>query len=257
MNISIDPNIIDAPVDSGEHITAMPRPFILRFGIGCGVLALVVLVLFCLLLAWGGWRGKQEAFVDAPATAFTKDVTAEEAPIASLHNPATSDDPSIGPENAVLTIVEFSDFECPFCKQAFPIVRELMATYDDRVRYIYRDYPVDALHPNARRAAEAGACAHEQGKFWAFHDRLFANQNALARDDLSVHARAAGLDGDAFERCMETNRFTSEVENDFQDGVALGVRGTPTWFLNGHKVEGVIPQQMFIEIIEAVLTAAQ
>lgn len=165
----------------------------------------------------------------------------------------TDDDPAIGARDARVTIVEFSDFECPFCLEAFPIIRELMAAYGDRVRFIYRDFPVSEIHASAQKAGEAGECAHAQGKFWAMHDKLFQNAPRFSDDALKGYARAIGLEGTAFDSCLASGQFAQEVVNDRADGLALGVRGTPTWFINGRKVEGVIPADTFRLLIDRFL----
>lgn len=169
-----------------------------------------------------------------------------------------ADDPALGPPDAPLTIVEFSDFQCPFCRRSFPIIREVAARYGDRVRYVYRDFPVDDVHPEARGAAIAAQCAHAQEKFWPYHDRLFQQQEALDSTSLSAYASAVGLDVVAFERCRAGTEAAQKVEEDATVGKALGIRGTPTWFFvpdgdaqRAQRVEGVIPRDALIGFIEA------
>lgn len=164
----------------------------------------------------------------------------------------TLDDPSLGPKGAV-TIVEFTDFECPLCREAFPIIREMINLYGNKIRYVYRDFPISDLHPNAEKAAEAGECASEQGKFWAFHDKLFLNQENLALEDLKLYARQIGLNEKIFNDCLDSGKYENEVGQDFNDGVFAGLRGTPTWFIEGVKVEGVIPAETFKIIIDEQL----
>lgn len=154
----------------------------------------------------------------------------------------SEDDPFIGPQNAAIVIMEFSDFQCPFCKAAFPSIREITLE-NPNIKYIYRDFPVDVLHSEARSAAEAAACAHEQELFWPYHDRLFQNQHNLTNEALVKYARQTGLDIEKFTNCFERGTFAEEVERDRLIGIDLGVRGTPTWFINGEKVEGVISQE--------------
>lgn len=166
---------------------------------------------------------------------------------------ATSDDPTLGPLNAKVTVVEFGDFECPYCGQAFTIIREISTLYKDRVRFIYRDFPLETLHPNAINSAQAGECAHEQGKFWLYHDKLFRNQSRLDKASLKNYAKQVGLDEARFNTCLESARYAQEVAQDFDDGVKAGVKGTPTWFINGQKVEGVIPLEVFKQIIDLEL----
>jgi protein-disulfide isomerase len=161
--------------------------------------------------------------------------------------------PSLGPPDAPLTIVEFSDFQCPFCRESYPVIRSLVAEYGDRVRFVYRHFPVPSLHPDAVAAAEASMCAEEQGKFWAYHDRLFQNQAALDGQSLARYAVQTGLDAERFNGCVAARRYRAFVEQDMADGRTLGVRGTPTWFLNGEKAEGAIPEEIFRKVIEELL----
>ncbi len=162
-------------------------------------------------------------------------------------NVTTSDDPSVGPANAKITIVEFGDFQCPFCKEAFPIVKQVLAQYPETIRFIYRDFPVESLHPLAHKAAEAAECAHDQGKFSEYHDRLFENQE---NPDFYAIAKSVGLDESVFAACFGFGKHKTEVEEDYQAGLAAGVRGTPTWFFNGLKVEGSLPLTTFVKIIQ-------
>ncbi|MDO8425419.1 MAG: DsbA family protein [bacterium] len=174
----------------------------------------------------------------------------------------TDTHPSFGnAEDPALVIVEFSDFQCPYCRQAYPVIREIAARYEDRIRYVYRDFPIEELHPNARQIAEAARCANAQGKFWPYHDQLFLRQDTL--DDASVlttYAEQVGLDRIEFTQCLATQRYAAAVEQDLQDGLRLGVRGTPTWFFipNGditkaQKVEGVIPREQLLNLLEHAL----
>ena len=158
---------------------------------------------------------------------------------------ATTDDPSIGPKNAKVTVVEFSDFQCPYCGEAFPVIRELEVLYKDKVRFIYRDFPIVSIHDFALGAALAADCANEQGKFWAYHDKLFTHQENLDISSLKQYALQVGLDAVKFNKCLDTSKYQSEVESDFNDGVAAGVTGTPTWFIDGKKVEGVLSLDVF------------
>lgn len=169
------------------------------------------------------------------------------------------DDPYLGNENAKVVVVEFGDFQCPFCKQAFPIVRGLMNAFSDRVLFIYRDYPISDAHPDAQKAAEAGQCAWDQGanQFWALHDRLFLNQNDLTVPFLKEHASAAGLERTLFDQCLDSGANASEVATDYADGLRAGVRGTPTFFINGRRYEGPLSKSVFEQILQTELNAAK
>ena len=162
--------------------------------------------------------------------------------------------PEMGPKNAPIEIVEFSDFQCPFCFRATPTVKQMLSTYGDRVHFVYRHFPLPN-HPNARPAAEAAACAEDQGKFWPFHDRLFTNQTKLSDADLKQHASALGLDAGKFSDCVDNHKAQKRVEDDIAAGTALGVTGTPAFFINGRQVEGAVPFNDFKVIIDEELSA--
>jgi protein-disulfide isomerase len=164
--------------------------------------------------------------------------------------------PDRGPAKAPIEIVEFSDFQCPFCLRAHPTVTELLKTYGDRVHFVYRHFPLPN-HPNARPAAEAAACANEQGKFWAYHDRLFENQGLLTDADLKKHATALGLDASKFNSCFDTRKFQKDVDDDISAGQGLGVSGTPAFYINGRQIDGAQPLENFKRIIEEELAASK
>ncbi|MFZ6036430.1 MAG: DsbA family protein [Patescibacteria group bacterium] len=163
---------------------------------------------------------------------------------------ATEDDPSSGNPQAKIVIVEFADFECPFCFQAFPVVRQLLDNYSQDIYFVYRDFPIDSSHPNARKAAEAGECAQAQGRFWEMHDKMFLNHDNLAVDALKEYANEIGLDTELFNQCLDGGQFAAEVEQDFIDGLTAGVTGTPTFFINGRPFTGSITYDQFAQIID-------
>jgi protein-disulfide isomerase len=165
-----------------------------------------------------------------------------------------SDDgrPSKGPAGAPVQIIEFSDFECPFCFRVNPTVAQVLSTYGDRVRLVYRHLPLPN-HPNARPAAEASGCANEQGRFWEYHDRLFANQSRLAAADLKQHAADLGLDTAKFNTCVDSRRFQKDVDADLDAAQLLGVSGTPHFFINGRALSGAQPLESFKAIIDEEL----
>lgn len=177
------------------------------------------------------------------------------APAGAALGLATEDDPSIGPADAKLTIVEFVDYQCPFCNQASSTFREAAATYGDRVRFVVRDFPVQDLHPDAVTSAEAAGCAQSQGKYWPMHDRLFALRGVMARADLDRAAAQSGLDMAVYAACMDLHARIDEIQEDLVAGVAAGVRGTPTFFFNGQPVEGAIPREAFDALIKRFLDA--
>jgi len=165
---------------------------------------------------------------------------------------ATAGRPTRGPASAPIEIIEFSDFECPFCLSAFPTIRQVLETYGDKIRFVYRHYPL-ANHPNAKPAAEASACANEQGKFWPYHDRLFSAAGKLSLTDLKQHAADLGLDTAAFNACLDNHKFAADVAADLAAGNEVGVSGTPAFFINGRTVSGAQPFAVFKRIIDEEL----
>ena len=163
------------------------------------------------------------------------------------------EDPVRGPENAPIEIVEFSDFDCPYCQRATNTLAKILVEYGDQIRFVYKDYPLPS-HPNAFKAAEAGNCANDQGQFWPFHDRLFERQGSLDVPSLKTYASELGLDTDAFETCLDSGQYASRVERDLQVGSGYGVSSTPTLFVNGRAVVGAMPYESFVEIIQEELS---
>lgn len=167
----------------------------------------------------------------------------------------TADDPYLGPAEANVVVVEFIDYQCPFCKQAFSPMRELALEYSDRVKFIVRDFPLTDVHTQAQPAAEAAGCAEAQGleKFWAYHDKLYLNQDALSESLYPILAEQSGLDRTAFAACLANGERKAEITTDYLDGATAGVRGTPTYFINGRMVQGVIPKDKFAKVLDLLL----
>ncbi|WP_309887999.1 thioredoxin domain-containing protein [Archangium sp.] len=161
--------------------------------------------------------------------------------------------PAKGPENAPITIVEFSDFQCPFCSRAMKTVDEVIAAYPNQIRLVFRHYPLE-FHKEAPKAAEASLCAGDQGKFWEYHDVLFANQQALQVAQLKDHAKKVqGLDVAKFTKCLDSGEKAATVKTDMADGQKLGVNGTPAFFINGILLSGAQPAEEFKSIIDEEL----
>ncbi len=159
------------------------------------------------------------------------------------------DDPMKGSKNAKVTVIEFTDYQCPFCGRARPTVKQIVKDYGDKIRYVLRDFPLD-FHPFAKKAAEAADCAGEQGKYWEYSEILWDKQGNLEVESLKKYAGQLNLDQKKFEECLDSGKMTAEVNKDIQDGAAVGVTGTPTFFINGQLITGARPIEQFKEIID-------
>jgi protein-disulfide isomerase len=163
-----------------------------------------------------------------------------------------------GEENAPITIVEFSEYQCPFCgKYVEDAYAEIWKEYEDKIRYIFRDYPL-GFHSHAQKLAEAARCAGDQGQYWEMHDLVFAKSEEWTnKEDISSnlnnYLNELGLDKNGFNNCLESGKYTQAVKDDFQLGTEIGVNGTPTFFINGQKLVGAQPFSKFKEIIDAEL----
>ena len=167
----------------------------------------------------------------------------------------TGGSPSRGNPKAPVTILEFSDFQCPYCVRARPVVQRVREAYGDKVRFVFRHFPLD-FHAQAQKAGEAAACAGEQEKFWEMHDLLWENASKLQVADLKAHAGALGLDGAAFSTCLDSGRHAGLVERDLAAGQGYGVSGTPAFFVNGRPLVGAQPFEAFAKVIDDELARA-
>jgi len=164
--------------------------------------------------------------------------------------------PTKGPDNAPVTIVEFSDFQCPFCAKVVPTLKRIEEAYKDRVRIVWKHLPL-SIHEDARGAALAAEVARKQGKFWEFHDRLFANQDKLGPEDLKAHAKDLELDLARFEADMQKAEEKKRIDADVAEAATLGVSGTPGFFVNGRFVYGAQPYETFARIIDEEIEKAK
>jgi protein-disulfide isomerase len=169
---------------------------------------------------------------------------------------SADDDPAKGPANAPVTIITFSDFQCPYCSRVNPTLARLKDRYGDSIRVVFRDFPILQIHPQAAKAAEAGQCAHDQKKFWEMHDLMFANQQRLDIASLKQHAATIGLDATAFATCLDGGKYADEWKKDSEDAQAAGVQSTPAFFINGRPVVGAVPYEQFAEVINEELMRA-
>ena len=168
--------------------------------------------------------------------------------------PVAESDPSLGSDNAPVTLIEFSDFQCPFCLRVAPTLKQIRAKYGDKVRIVWKDFPLTQIHPQAFKAGEAGHCAAEQGKFWEFHDAVYANQQAMQPDDLKRYAANVGVDAAKFNACLDTSKHAERVRTGVAEGTRLGIDSTPTVFINGRRVSGAQPYEVFAGIIDEELS---
>lgn len=170
-----------------------------------------------------------------------------------LTEPLSPVDHVIGPDHAPVTVVEYGDFECPNCKQATGAIKLMLARFPERVRFAFRSFPLEGIHPHALRAAETAECAGGQGKFWEMHDLLFEKQEHLAQHQLFDHARAIGLDMSRFTAEMDDEIYLQRIRETQRSGDASGVRGTPTFFVNGALLDVSYGLHALIDSVEAAL----
>lgn len=173
-----------------------------------------------------------------------------------LTPPLSTQDHCQGPSSAPVTLVEYGDYECPDCGIAYPIVKELQRRFGDQMRFCFRAFPLRQIHPYAEIAAEAAEAAGAQGKYFPMHDMLFEHQQALAPADLVRYAAALGLNVERFEQALVTHRYAPRVEQEYESGLASGVQGTPTFFVNGHKHQGSYDLPSMTAAIEQALQNA-
>ena len=157
-----------------------------------------------------------------------------------------------GSKNSPVTLIEYSDYECPYCARAEATIKDVLDEYGSKIYFVYKDFPLP-FHNNAQKAAEASRCALEQNKYWEYHDALFKNQQSLDTNSLKTYAKSLGLDEAKFSECLDSNKYTEKVKQDIEEGQSKGVTGTPTFFVNGKMLVGAQPFDAFKEIIDKEL----
>jgi protein-disulfide isomerase len=162
--------------------------------------------------------------------------------------------PFKGPAKAPVTIVEFSDFHCPFCRSVLSTLAQIESRYGDRIKLVFRDFPIESIHPGASKAHEAARCANEQGKFWPYHDKVFASPPKSSTEIFKGLAKEVGLDMTGFETCFDRGKYQADVKKDIEEGNRLGVSGTPAFFINGRLISGAQPLETFTRIIDDELS---
>jgi protein-disulfide isomerase len=161
--------------------------------------------------------------------------------------------PSVGSASAPITLIEFSDYQCPYCGRVEPTLKRLRAAYGDKIRFVWKDFPLTQIHPQAFKAGEAAHCAGDQGKYWELHDVLFNKQSELQLDDLKRHALTLGLKTDDFNQCLDSSKYAERVRDGVSEGGQLGVNSTPTVFINGRRFSGAQPYEVFAAVIDEEL----
>ena len=215
------------------------------------VVAFFVLGLGSGYMIWGQPQNSTAAAQNAN-TAGVNDTAAGQP--TARYEVSVDDDPAWGPVDAPITIIEFSDFECPYCtKWALEVWPAIQAKYPDQVRLVYRDFPLTSIHPNAAPAANAAGCANEQSLFWEYHDLLFAAGQGLGTAAYETYAADLGLDMTLFRACLNEGRYNAEVDADQQYALQLGIQSTPTFFVNGIALIGAQPFEVFEQVIDQEL----
>lgn len=169
-----------------------------------------------------------------------------------VENVSIDDDPYLGTVGAPITIVEFSDYQCPFCADIAPEIEAILNEYEGQIQFVYRDSPLENIHPDAFKAAEAANCAGEQGRYWEMHPILFTNQSALSVENLKTYAIELELDVEQFNTCFDTGKYADEIRHDASDALAYQVNSTPTFFVNGYRVVGASPELLRQAIEDAL-----
>lgn len=159
-----------------------------------------------------------------------------------------------GDFNASITLVEFSDFECPFCERHYPTLKKILNDYSGKVRLVYKHFPL-SFHPNGQKAAESSECADEQGKFWEYHDKLFESlaTSGYSLANFKQWAKDLGLNSGKFNECLDSGKYAQKVQADFREGTEKGVNGTPATFINGQLVSGALPYEIFKQAIDSLI----
>ncbi|HLC56213.1 MAG TPA: DsbA family protein [Candidatus Nanoarchaeia archaeon] len=225
--------------------------------------------LFVISLFTGGFGIKKGDTITGGTVAGNDNLAGDTQPQPQGEFKIKADDPKIGPDSAKVKVIEYSDFQCPYCGAAFGTQETLVSRFKasdpsweaavpkleelakaGKIQFIYKDYPLTSIHPNAMPAALAANCAHEQGKFWEYHDNLFKNQEALEADNLKKYAADLKLDTKKFNDCFDSKKYQSAIQQDMTEGNADGVSGTPAFFVNGRLLSGAQPFSAFEPLLK-------
>jgi protein-disulfide isomerase len=225
-------------------------------GLGSGVVTLLVLGFFILLYMFLSGGQLPAKVSSAPTSGAEASKPTGQAPQVDTNFTITERDHVRGNPEAAITVVEFSDFQCPYCQQFHPTLQQLIVDYPDDVRWVYKHFPLQSIHPQALPAAEASECVWEQGgddAFWEFGDALFANQDKLGAGYFESLVTGLGLDLAEFQACISSGRQQQKVVDDYQRGISAGVQGTPGSFINGVVVPGAQPYSDLKTIVDSLL----
>jgi len=227
---------------------------ILGLAIGVAVISLVGFI----ILAVAYWHKDQDDLAGtgeeiAEVAAGNSKLAIPKEPSAAPKKVTVSEGDHIrGNIDAPITIVEYSDFQCPFCTRFHNTMNQVLANYPNDVRWVYKHFPLDSIHPYAKKAAEASECANDQGKFWEYNDKMYANQRSINTAYLSTAAKELGFDKEVFDECLSSGKYASKVNDDIQEGKSVGARGTPGSFLNGEALGGAVPYEQLKVKIESL-----
>jgi protein-disulfide isomerase len=238
----------EPPVTPAEHSDTPAEP-----PRASGVARAAALVGLGLLAGLGaGWALFHEDTAPLPSMDGPASV---ESPAVESHGIDVTNDPTLGSGEAPITIVEFSDFDCPFCTRFATLTAPaLRRQYGDSIRWIFVNLPLQSLHPRAYEAALGGECAHEQGRFWEWYDAMFSGRFDTSDEGLSAAAGAIGLEADRFEQCVAKADYAREVAADLREAQKFYILGTPTFFINGQRLEGALPPEHFAAVIDSILS---
>jgi len=246
----MEENITTQPEDSvrfkRSHFYAMMVVFAFAAGILVGY------------VVWGtgsagSVQGAAPAIVAQPAGPVVEAPVNTPTPGYTRYDIPTEGSYALGPANAEITIVEFSDYQCPFCRRFHQeTYQALLAAYPGKIRFVYRNLPLTEIHPEAFPAAEAAMCAGEQNSYWQYHEKLFSSEN-LGSETYRQYAQELGLNMDTFDQCVSTGKYQADIQKDADFAINLGVRSTPTFFINGLAVVGAQPLDVFKQVIDKEL----
>jgi protein-disulfide isomerase len=221
------------------HVHAAFLPLLFLIGLGVGYLI---------------WDKPASAAAPAAPAAPVAAATTDPKTVKRYAIPISESDPSFGPQDAPVTLIMFSDYQCPYCKKWYgEVFKTLVSDYQGKIRFVYKDFPLYSLHSDAEPAAEAARCSGEQGKYWEFQDLLFTSPDGLSAAAYHKYSLSLGLDATKFDDCVSTHRYQKQVEADYQFAANLGVQSTPTFFINGLAVVGAQPLEVFQQQINQEL----